>query len=99
MKTSEVIAFAAIALLEGCCHSSTLSNSVRSWSSKNLPHYRELVEAKYADPQTRQNAWQSMAALVCSVDVADDRKDTPACRCQQATVDAEAQCKPFLESM
>jgi len=40
-----------------------------------------------------------MAALVCSADTADNKKDTAACKCQQATDDAEAQCKAFFESL
>jgi len=99
MNASHLALFAALAVSEGCCHSTGLPGAVNSWSVKNLPQYRDLVEAKFNDPDTRQNAWKSMAALVCSADTETDRKDSPACRCQRSTDDAEARCNEFFQSL
>jgi hypothetical protein len=99
MHLSRFATIGALALLEACCHSTGLSGEVNSWSKRNLPQYRELVDAKFDNPDTRQNAWKSMAALVCSADAAEGRKDTPACRCQRSTDDAEARCNEFFQSL
>jgi hypothetical protein len=97
-KKSRVALIGAVALSGACCPAG-LSGAVKSWSAKNLPQYRSLVDEKFSDPETRQNAWKSMAALVCTADTAEDRKDTPACRCQRATDNAEAPCNEFFQSL
>lgn len=93
----------AAALLSGC-GSGTLSGAVRSWSARNLPHYKTLVDEKYAGPShkdTRENAYQSMAALACTVDTADGKADSAACKCQKATdpKNLEPACDAFFKSL
>src|SRR6266850_1101458 len=98
------IAFLVAAVSATACCPGTLGTATRSWATKNLPHYKSLVDERYpADSQkdTRLKSYQSMASLVCTADTADDKKESAACKCQKPfrPEDADSACTDFFKSL
>jgi hypothetical protein len=99
-----MLARLSLLALAACCPAATISQDIHSWSARNLPQYRKLVDEHFAAPEgqeSRANAYRSMASLVCTADTAEGKKDSPACACHHATSDDEtrARCKTFFDSL
>jgi hypothetical protein len=101
MRLSTPILACAITATAVACSSGVNPAAIRSWADANASNYKALIDARTSNADTRRNAYRSVASLVCDADVTESKVDSPACRCNHATSDTDADqfCAEFFANL